>query len=80
LPAAVERWTRQIIACSPVAIEATKQSVYRGMDEPSLAAAIQNQDRYEKFAAWLASDDKREGPRAFAEKRAPRWSGHEQKD
>ena len=73
LMSAVDRWVQQILACSPIAIEATKQSAYRGLDEPSVAAAISNQNRYEKFVAWLQSDDIREGPLAFAEKRTPKW-------
>ena len=73
LETATRCWIDQILACSPIAIEASKQTLLRGLDEPSLADALRNQAGYPKFAAWLASDDKREGPRAFAEKRAPRW-------
>jgi enoyl-CoA hydratase/carnithine racemase len=74
LLASVDRWSQQIIACSPIAIEASKQAVYRGLDETSLADAIRNQKGYEKFAEWLKSDDIREGPLAFSEKRKPNWT------
>jgi enoyl-CoA hydratase/carnithine racemase len=36
---------------------------------------MQNQPRYPAFARWAAAEDTREGPRAFAEKRAPVWTG-----
>jgi acetyl-CoA C-acetyltransferase len=74
LMVAVDRWVQQIIACSPIAIEASKQAVYCGLDEPSLADAIRNQKGYEKFNEWLISGDIREGPLAFAEKRKPNWT------
>jgi enoyl-CoA hydratase/carnithine racemase len=45
------------------------------LDEPDVASAIRNQQDYPAFAAWRASDDAREGPRAFAEKRSPVWRG-----
>jgi enoyl-CoA hydratase/carnithine racemase len=77
LIAAVDRLVQQIIACSPIAIEASKQAVYRGLDESSLAAAIHNQKDYEKFAEWRESEDIREGPLAFAEKRKPKWGKQE---
>jgi len=47
----------------------------RGPDEPSLADAIKHQPTHPAFAAWRASEDVKEGPRAFAEKRPPRWPG-----
>jgi len=74
LAGATQRWIDQILAGSPIAIEASKQTLHRGLDEASLADAIRNQARYPKFEAWLNSEDKREGSRAFAEKRAPRWA------
>ena len=75
LEAAVTRWCESILQGSPMAIRASKEAVVRGLDEPSLAAAMKNQTDYPAFAAWRASEDAREGPRAFAEKRAPLWQG-----
>lgn len=75
LEAAVSRWCESILQGSPMAIRASKEAVVRGLDEPSLAAAMKNQTDYPAFAAWRASEDAREGPRAFAEKRAPLWQG-----
>ena len=69
----VQSWCDDILANSPVSVRASKQSVMRGLDEPSLEAAMQNQDDYPAFADWRASADAREGPRAFAEKRKPNW-------
>lgn len=75
LEAATARWCAGILKGSPMSIRASKEAVMRGLDEPSLAEAMRNQKDYPQFAAWRASDDAREGPRAFAEKRAPSWRG-----
>ncbi len=75
LDSAVERWCAEIMAGSPMSIRASKETVYRGLDEPSLAVALGNQGNYPAYQAWRASDDAREGPRAFAEKRKPVWQG-----
>jgi crotonobetainyl-CoA hydratase len=74
LDAAVARWVASILKGSPAALAASKQSVMRGLDEPSLAAAMARQDDYPAFAALKESPDIKEGPRAFAEKRTPVWA------
>lgn len=74
LQAATQRWCEQILKASPMSIRASKEAMMRGLDEPSLAAAMQEQSDYPAFTAWRSSDDAREGPRAFAEKRAPSWT------
>ncbi|MAE96652.1 MAG: carnitinyl-CoA dehydratase [Deltaproteobacteria bacterium] len=65
-------WARRINANAPLAVQATKESVLRGL-------GLQLKEAY-KVESELAqkvfqSDDAKEGPRAFKEKRDPRWSG-----
>jgi enoyl-CoA hydratase/carnithine racemase len=62
-----------LLECAPLALEATKQVMLQGLAEPDLAKAIGA--RYPAAERMLASEDAREGQRAFAEKRTPRWSG-----
>lgn len=45
----------------------------QSLAEPDLQVAMDA--RYEAVERMLASEDAREGPRAFAEKRRPRWTG-----
>ena len=71
LEAAVERWCAEILAASPMSIRASKEAVYRGLDETSLADALKHQGEYPAYAAWRQSEAAQEGPRAFAEKRKP---------
>lgn len=73
LMSATRAWCADILRASPVAIRASKQTVYRGLDEPSLATALRNQSSYPAFRDWMESADAREGPQAFAEKRVPKW-------
>ncbi len=75
LMAAARRWAGLICECGPMSIRASKAAVMRGLDEPSLEAAIKGQNRYEAVAALYASEDFVEGPLAFAQKRPPRWKG-----
>jgi crotonobetainyl-CoA hydratase len=75
LMAAAKRWAQQICELSPMSIRASKEAVYKGLDEPSLEAAIKGQNRYPAVAALFRSEDFVEGPRAFAEKRPPAWKG-----
>jgi crotonobetainyl-CoA hydratase len=62
-----------LLACAPLALEATKQVMLQGLAEPDLTKAIGA--RYPAAERMLASEDAREGQRAFVEKRTPRWSG-----
>jgi enoyl-CoA hydratase/carnithine racemase len=73
--AAAKRWGASILECGPMSIRASKDAVQRGLAEPSLEAAIKGQNKYPAVAALYKSEDFIEGPRAFAEKRAPNWKG-----
>jgi crotonobetainyl-CoA hydratase len=75
LMSAAKRWADLIAECSPMSVRASKQAVMKGLDEPSLEAAIKGQNRYDAVAALYRSEDFIEGPRAFAERRAPQWKG-----
>jgi enoyl-CoA hydratase len=64
-------WARRITANAPLAVQATKESVMRGL-------ALDLEEAYKvesKLAqAVFQSDDAKEGPKAFAEKRDPVWT------
>src|SRR3979490_707262 len=64
---AAKRWAAQILECPAMAIRASKQSVYRSLDEPTLQAAMTTS--YPAVKANLESQDYIEGPRTFAHRR-----------
>jgi enoyl-CoA hydratase/carnithine racemase len=74
MPAA-KKWADQILALSPMSIRASKEAVYRGLTEPSIAAAMEGQRNYPSVQAMFKSADFVEGPMAFAQKRPPQWKG-----
>lgn len=63
----------RILDCAPLAIQASKQVVLQSLAQPDLAATMH--DNYDMARRMLASEDAKEGPRAFAEKRKPQWQG-----
>ena len=66
---------RSICELGPMSVRASKQAVYQGLDEASLEAALKGQNKYPAVAALYTSEDFKEGPLAFAQKRAPQWKG-----
>ena len=75
LDATVNEWCEKILRCAPLATRASKQTVMCGLDEPSLQDAMRHQKTYPAFKVCYTSADRKEGARAFAEKRPPRWTG-----
>lgn len=72
--AAARVMATEIAACGPAAIRAAKEVAMRGADMP-LDIALREQGGWPAVIAMRSSPDYREGPRAFAEKRSPRWAG-----
>jgi crotonobetainyl-CoA hydratase len=70
---AARSWAAQILSAAPLAVSAAKQVMMRGLQEADLRTAIAHQERYPAVQALRASEDAIEGPRAFAERRAPQW-------
>ncbi|MFI2651959.1 MULTISPECIES: enoyl-CoA-hydratase DpgD [Micromonospora] len=68
----VAGWVADLLACAPLALRAIKQAVLGSLDRPLPEAFA---GRYGWEERRRASRDAVEGPRAFAEKRAPVWLG-----
>jgi crotonobetainyl-CoA hydratase len=62
-----------ILDCAPLASQASKAVAMASLNVASVADAISQP--HPAAERMLASDDAREGPRAFAEKRPPNWQG-----
>lgn len=65
-------YAARITKNAPLAIQATKRSVLEGL-KLDMRGAYRNEATIAKEI--FATEDAKEGPRAFAEKRAPNWSG-----
>jgi enoyl-CoA hydratase/carnithine racemase len=72
LDAAVERYLEELARCAPVSTRMAKEAIDRGSE-----VAIEEGLRIERacYEVTLFTDDRNEGLRAFAEKRAPNYKG-----
>ena len=73
LKAHVRKVAGMIIEGAPLSIEASKQVMLQSLDHADLETAIRAS--YPAAERMLASEDAKEGQRAFVEKRKPEWRG-----
>ncbi|WP_069170603.1 enoyl-CoA-hydratase DpgD [Streptomyces griseus] len=66
----VDAWVDDILRCAPLAVRAVKEAALTSADLP-LAQAFAT--RYVWEERRMHSEDAKEGPRSFVEKRPPRW-------
>jgi crotonobetainyl-CoA hydratase len=71
----VKKYCDDILKGAPLAIQASKMTLKRGLSEDSLKTALAKQESYHEFIKWRNSDDAAEGVKAFSEKRKPHWTG-----
>jgi len=65
-------FARRMTANAPLAVQATKRSVWEGLGL-SLSDAYRNESEISSYI--FQTEDAKEGPKAFAEKRPPNWQG-----
>lgn len=76
LPGEADRLAREVAAAAPLAVAAV-QEITRSTAELDVQEGFRllRSGRLSRYAQMLGSADAQEGPRAFAEKREPRWTG-----
>lgn len=76
LMSAAQHMAQQMVQAAPLALAAVKEVLRATQSQPLQAAyATLRSGNLPTYQAMLNSDDAREGPIAFGEKRPPRWSG-----
>jgi enoyl-CoA hydratase/carnithine racemase len=73
--AAALRWAEEILLGSPLSIRASKETVARSIDAERTGALYHAQKSFPAMRVLYESEDRVEGPKAFAEKRKPVWKG-----
>ena len=63
---------QQIAENAPLAVQYFKELAYRGLNMSTQDISALTYHMYDRL---LTTEDSKEGPRAFAEKRRPRWQG-----
>ena len=64
---------QKLVANAPLSLRNFKELAYRSLDMSESATAALTMRIYDQL---LRSEDAKEGPQAFAEKRQPQWQGH----
>ncbi|AWS44272.1 enoyl-CoA-hydratase DpgD [Streptosporangium sp. 'caverna'] len=72
LDACVDSWVADVLSCAPLSVRAVKEAAQTSAGLPLERAFA---TRYIWEERRMHSEDALEGPRAFAEKRPPRWLG-----
>ena len=70
LMATARRWAQDMLECAPLSIRLTKQGALRNLHlsvQDAMATPVP------LFQTFMDSEDRREGPKAFAERRKPNW-------
>jgi crotonobetainyl-CoA hydratase len=75
LTAAALARAEAITQLAPLAVRGSRESVLRAMEQPTLAEAMRAQLHHPSVERNTASQDFKEGPLAFSEKRPPDWKG-----
>ena len=71
MPEAI-KLAEQIAENAPLAVQCIKELAYKGQNMTTEETCRMTYQAYERL---LTTEDSKEGPRAFAEKRKPQWQG-----